>query len=250
MFYPLWKSKGTQNYGKSPGDGASEWRGRQAAMKRNRGEGFRKEAEGVQCRTTKVKNGGEQCCRLRKPKDLCSCALLGAWRIIQNRGRAEPAAQRCLHRQIPKRGWQRRRMKMMRFTPSTCLSLASKPVPRVEFCKASCSHPPLQNTHTAWGFRGLRGPWKPPLGCAPILSKHFKDITEVPCLSGSMSQSDKNWNKTPKTKTKGRGRQCCGAQRAEDVGTAGLNCLLPCSARRNVAGTVLLSFGLLLVGFF
>lgn len=34
------------------------------------------------------------------------------------------------------------------------------------------------------------------------------------------------------------------------MGTAGLNCLLPCSARRNVAGTALLSFGLLLVGEF
>lgn len=136
------------------------------------------------------------------------------------------------------------------FTPSTSPLLAGKPVPQGKFCRASCSHPPLKNTHAVWGFRGLRGPWKPPLGCAPVLSKHFKDTTEVPCLSGSVSQSDKNWNKTPKTKTEERRRKCCEAQRAKDVGTAGLNCLLPCSVRRNVAGTVLLSFGLLLVGLF
>lgn len=34
------------------------------------------------------------------------------------------------------------------------------------------------------------------------------------------------------------------------MGSAGLNCLLPCCARRNVPGTALLTFGLLLVGFF
>lgn len=65
-----------------------------------------------------------------------------------------------------------------------------------------------------------------------------------------MSQSDKNWNKTPKTKAEQRGRKCCEAQRAEDVGTAGLYCLLPCCARQNVPGTASLTFGLLLLGFF
>lgn len=49
---------------------------------------------------------------------------------------------------------------------------------------------------------------------------------------------------------KKEGEKCCEAQRAEDVGTAGLNCLLPCCARQNVPGTALLTFGLLLVVFF
>lgn len=118
-----------------------------------------------------------------------------------------------------------------------------------QFCRASWSHPLPQNTLVG-GFRHSQGLWKPPLGCAPTLSKHFKDTNELSCLSGSMSQSDKNWNKTPETKAEERGRKCCEAQRTEDVGTAGLNCLLPCCARQNVPGTALLTFGLLLVGVF
>lgn len=166
---------------------------------------------------------------------LCTAGNL---EIIHNRGRVYLVTSPQSHSR------QRRRMKMLCFIPSTSLSLEGKPVPR-----ASCSHPLPQNT-MVWGFRHSQGLWKPPLGCAPILSKHFKDTNEVSCLLGSMSQSDKNWNKTPNTKEEERGRKCCEAQRAEDVGTAGLNCLLLCCARQNVPGTALLTFGLLLVVFF
>lgn len=132
-----------------------------------------------------------QCCRLRKPKEHCVCVLLGAWR--SSRRWAEPGWQHGFFSTAKKEEDE----DGSALLPAS-LWLTSKPVPKGTFCQASCSHPLSLTSTQCGGFGGFQGPSGPHLGCAPILSKHSKDTTKALCLSGSTSQSDKNWNKTPK----------------------------------------------------
>lgn len=142
-----------------------------------------------------------QCWWLRKPKEHCSCALQGAWRSP----RIE--AESTLQQDFSTTRYQTKEEDEDAVLYPQLLSVTGRQTcPQGHSCRASCSHP-LPQKMLVWGFRHFQGLWKPPLGCAPILSKQFKDTNEVPCLSGSMSQSDKNWNKTPQTKAEERGRK-------------------------------------------
>lgn len=91
------------------------------------------------------------------------CCMQGAWRSSRI-GAGSNLWLLHSHR-------QRRRMKVMCFTPSTSLSLAGKAVPS---CAEPAAATPFHKT-LVWGFRHSQGLWKAPLGCAPILSKHFKE---------------------------------------------------------------------------
>lgn len=158
-------------------------------------------------------------------------------------GRAWLAARLLLHGQKG-RGW---RWKCL--TPS--ISLANKQTcPKGHVLPSQLQPSPQLNKHTVWGgFGGFQRPSGPHLGCAPILSKHSKDTTKALCLSGSTSQSDKNWNKTPKQRQRKEGKDAVRPKGRRMWVLLGLIVFFLALWGGMLLG-LLLSFGLLLTFYF